>query len=467
MGLGTHGGGAGAVRFLAEHGARIRLTDLRSARDLSQPLSELRDVCFESVRLGWHDAADFRDAEAVVVNPAVPYQHPLLQNLRRQRVPIVTEVGLLWQHTSARVVAVTGSVGKSTTVSLIDAILRESGRRSWLGGNIGGSLLHDTESIAETDWLVLELSSFQLTYLNSIGFRPEIGVVTNFSPNHLDWHGTLDNYRECKQQMFAHQLSSDVAVLNADDGDIMRWPNRASVAMFGSRQRLEPLTASGRRVVFDEIGIASAGFEEPLNAEWSKLPHLNAGPLRQNAACAAAACLAMCVSQAAIIAGLADFTPLPHRCESLGMHAGRWWINDSKATTPAAALAAISACARRPWVLLGGADKQIDMSSFCHSIAHEISGAALVGEMREGLRSLLHRENPQLPLRSCQTLSEAVAWTAKASNEGDVILLSPACSSLDQFRDYADRGEQFRNTVLRLDQLSEFRQSTSAIAPAA
>jgi UDP-N-acetylmuramoylalanine--D-glutamate ligase len=331
MGLGTHGGGAGATRFLSKLGACIRLTDLRSAADLSQPLSELRDVGFESVRLGWHDAADFRDAEAVVVNPAVPHQHPLLQNLRQQRVPIFTEVGLLWQHTSARVVAVTGSVGKSTTVSMIDAILRKSGRRSWLGGNIGGSLLHNIESIAETDWLVLELSSFQLAYLNSIGFRPEIGVVTSFSPNHLDWHGTLDHYRACKQLMFAHQVSSDVAVLNADDVDIMRWPAHASKVLSGRSQRFEPLTSGSRRVVVDDVGITSVGFDKSLNAKWSKLSHIHAGPLRQNAACAAAACLAMGVSQEAIIAGLSEFAPLPHRCETLGMHAGRWWINDSKA----------------------------------------------------------------------------------------------------------------------------------------
>jgi UDP-N-acetylmuramoylalanine--D-glutamate ligase len=434
IGLGTHGGGLGAVRFLAKNGARIRLTDQSSSTLLSQSLKELRDVRFESVRLGWHDASDFLDAEAVVVNPAVPVGHPLVQSLRRRQVPILTEVGLLWQHTSARVAAVTGSAGKSTTATMMDTILRKSGRRAWLGGNIGGSLLHDVESIRKDDWLVLELSSFQLAYLSDLGFRPDVGVITNISPNHLDWHGSFAEYRSSKQQMFAHQLPSDVAVLNSEDADVMNWPVRSSVVTFCDRQA-------------------------PIAMDWSRLPRLAAGPLRKNAACAAAACAAMGIAKDAIVAGLSEFAPLPHRCETLGMHAGRVWINDSKATCPAAAEAAIAAY-DRPWVLLGGADKQIDMSGFCESIASRISGAALLGEMSAELHKLLQRCNDCIPLRRCETLKDAVQWLSAISRPGDAILLSPACASLDQFRDYADRGEQFREAVLRLD-------SSPAIAPAA
>jgi UDP-N-acetylmuramoylalanine--D-glutamate ligase len=172
--------------------------------------------------------------------------------------------------------------------------------------------------------------------------------------------------------------------------------------------------------------------------------------MRQNAAAAIAACLSMQIEPDSIAAGLKTFTPLPHRCENLGTVAGRHWINDSKATTPAAAMAAIRSCDAKPWVLLGGSGKDVDLRQFCDSIAQQVRGAALIGEKNGELYALLRRFNSNLPLRMCRSMIEAVHWLAQASSAGDVVLLSPACASLDQFRDYADRGNQFRDAVLGL-----------------
>lgn len=444
MGLGTHGGAVGAVHFLARRGARVRLTDLRSEAELASSLAEISDVPLERLRLSEHREEDFRNADAVIVNPAVRFDHPLLQAVRERGVPILTEVGLVWQHTAARVVAVTGSVGKSTTVTMIDAVLREAGLRAWLGGNIGGSLLNDIDSIKPEDWLVLELSSFQLAYLSEIGFRPEVAVITNFSANHLDWHGTLDEYRLCKQQILAHQWPSDVAVLNGDDADVTSWYTQSQVVRFGSRDK----SATGREYISSlpsPPGRRAGG--DGLAAQ-SNRPLT---PIQRNALAAATACRAIGIEDDSITAGLSRFSPLPHRFENLGVHLERSWINDSKATTPAAALAAINSC-ERPWVLLGGVAKNVELRTFCETIAPCIAGAALLGEAAGELNVHLRHANRQLPRRVCASLSEAVAWAAESSSPGDTILLSPACASLDWFRDYADRGEQFRRAVLEYDQ---------------
>ncbi len=449
MGLGTHGGGVGAVRFLAEQGARITLTDSRPADALRESLSQLRDVRFERVQLGQHCGDDVRNAEAVIVNPAVRFDHPLLRPVRERGALITTEVGLLWQHSTAPVVAVTGSVGKSTTVSMIDSVLRHASRQSWLGGNIGGSLLPHVPSIATNDWIVLELSSFQLSYLSEVGFRPEVAVVTNFSENHLDWHGSLTHYRNCKQQLLAQQLPDDVAILNADDHDVSAWPTRGNVVWFGNAGA-SPRDVNQRHTSLDNEGITTAGFPRNLQMTWSDVPRIHGNAMRQNAAAAIAACLSMQIEPDSIAAGLKTFTPLPHRCENLGTVAGRHWINDSKATTPAAAMAAIRSCDAKPWVLLGGSGKDVDLRQFCDSIAQQVRGAALIGEKNGELYALLRRFNSNLPLRMCRSMIEAVHWLAQASSAGDVVLLSPACASLDQFRDYADRGNQFRDAVLGL-----------------
>lgn len=453
MGLGTHGGGVGAVRFLADQGARISLTDSRSAEALRESLSQLRDVRFDRVQLGQHCGDDFRNAEAVIVNPAVRFDHPLLRPVRERGALITTEVGLLWQHTTAPVVAVTGSVGKSTTVSMIDSVLRHAARRCWLGGNIGGSLLPQVSSISANDWIVLELSSFQLSYLSAVGFRPEVAVVTNFSENHLDWHGSLAHYRNCKQQLLARQLPDDVAVLNADDRNVSAWTTRGNVVWFGNAGA-STRDANQPHSCFDNEGVTTARFPRNLQFAWSDVPRIRGTAMQQNAAAAIATCLSMQIEPDAIAAGLKTFTPLPHRCEHLGTVAGRHWINDSKATIPAAAMAAIRSCDAKPWVLLGGSGKDVDFHSFCESIAHQIRGAALIGDTSGELYALLSRFNSNLPLRMCRSINDAVHWLAQASSAGDVVLLSPACASLDQFRDYADRGDQFRTAVLNLKESS-------------
>ena len=257
MGLGGFGGGLGAVRFLAEAGAKVIVTDLRSAEELRPSLAQLDPAWPITLRLGQHDEADFRNSDLVVVSPAVPKNSPFLAVALDAGIPLTSEMNLFWERNRGRVLAITGSNGKSTTTALTHAILecesvprplgsgpnREgplpNGRvtavfphRCWLGGNIGISLLPDVRRIQPEDWVVLELSSFQLEDLAPLRPRPEIAVVTNFSANHLDRHGTVDVYRSAKQNLLSWQTAEQFAVVNSLS-EVATWPTAATRLRFG------------------------------------------------------------------------------------------------------------------------------------------------------------------------------------------------------------------------------------------
>ena len=219
MGLGRFGGGVSVTRFLASHGAIVTLTDLASETDLGESLAALEPHSPARIILGRHDESDFRETDLVVVNPAVKPDNPYLKIAQEAGVPLTSEMNLFWQFHRGKTVAVTGSNGKSTTTAMIHAILQRARFSSRLGGNIGHSLLEEVESIQPDDWTVLELSSFQLRDLDRLRARPDVAVVTNFTSNHLDWHGTLDDYRRSKQTILRWQTANDVAVLNADDAE--------------------------------------------------------------------------------------------------------------------------------------------------------------------------------------------------------------------------------------------------------
>ncbi|MCA9071552.1 MAG: UDP-N-acetylmuramoyl-L-alanine--D-glutamate ligase, partial [Planctomycetaceae bacterium] len=233
MGLGRFGGGIGVTRFLVRHGAVVTLTDQANESDLTDSLNALTPHQPARLVLGRHEERDFEQTDCIVVNPAVKPNHPLLQLARAKGIPLTSEMNLFWQLQQGRIIAVTGSNGKSTTSAMIHAILGETGIRVRLGGNIGQSLLEQVEEIQETDWTVLELSSFQLMALDHLKARPDVAVITNFSPNHLDWHGTLENYRRAKQTLVRYQTPNDVAILNGDDPDVSNWPTSARRLAFG------------------------------------------------------------------------------------------------------------------------------------------------------------------------------------------------------------------------------------------
>jgi len=414
MGLGHFGGGARAARWLARRGAEVTVTDLADETVLADSLAALADAPIARFHLGGHREADFREADLVVVNPAVRPDSPFLALARESAVRLTSEIELFLEACPARIIGVTGSNGKSTTAAMIAAILRAEGSRTWLGGNIGGSLLERLDEMAAADWVVLELSSFQLWHLSRGVRMPGVAVVTNCSPNHLDWHGTYAHYKAAKQRILAGQRAGDLAVLNSSDAEVGSW----SHLVHGRRLPLVP-----------EGAIPALSVPGRHN--------------RANAVCAATAAIAAGCGPEAVRSGLGSFSALPHRLERVAVIGGRRFYNDSSSTTPESTIAALGALDGPVWLLAGGRDKGADFGRLIAAIARKVRGTALYGTVGEpACRRVLARK-PSLPCTAFETMDEALRWCIEQSRPGDSIVLSPACSSHDQFQNFHERGERF------------------------
>jgi UDP-N-acetylmuramoylalanine--D-glutamate ligase len=442
MGLGSFGGGLGAVEFLVKQGARVTVTDLRSEDQLTESLNALAETPPYAWHLGGHQPADFTDTDLVVVNPAVPRDSHFLELAIQSGVPLSSEMNLFWEFNRGRVIGITGSNGKSTTTAMTHTILQSSGKRCWLGGNIGKSLLPYIEEIGPEDWVVLELSSFQLEDLDRLQKSPEIAIITNFSANHLDRHLTLDNYRRAKQTILRWQRTSDTAVLNQDDESVRDWPTQGRRLLFG-------LSDVGNEGLFaiakNQCLIRSEGKEVQIPLQsWLTLPGFHN---LQNALSAGCAALAAHCSAGAIQTGLQGYQALPHRLELVAEGNGRQFYNDSLATTPESAIVAIEAFERPLILFAGGYDKGSDLTKMARAIAEKPTKAvALMGATASRLADLLNQFDPggRVTRRICPDFNDAWNWAISQSRTGDILLLSPGCASYDWFRNFADRGAQFR-----------------------
>ena len=388
MGLGRFGGSIGVIRYLTQRGAEVLVTDLRSASDLSGSLDQLADCPPFSLRLGEHRDEDFTACDLVVASAAIPSDNRYLQLARDRGIPVTREMNLFWERNPGRVVAITGTNGKSTTTALTHALLsRAFPGRVWLGGNIGKSLLPEVEQIRPGDWVVLELSSFQLEDLSVLCPRPAVAVVTNFSPNHLDRHPSIDAYRAAKQQLLAFQSPDQIAVLNQDDPDVSTWPTAARRFWFGE----DDIGREGMFVYkageFPRHAIFRLGLREqvyPLG-EWLRLPGRHN---LLNALAASATALVLGAQAAHVEQAIRDFPGLPHRLQLVAERQGVRYYNDSKSTTPAATVLALRSFRAPAWLIVGGYDKQIAFDELVAEIAcRELRGVACIGEVGERLRA--------------------------------------------------------------------------------
>lgn len=446
MGLGLFGGGVGAARFLAERGAKVTVTDLKSAGVLARSIEELAGLPLRFV-LGRHDEADFASADLVVVNPGVPPDSPYLAIARDAGAVHETEIHLFLSHCRATVLGVTGSIGKTTTTSLLAAMLRAGGRTTWLGGNIGVSLLGDLDRIEPGHRVVLELSSFQLEALGRYEMSPRVAAVTNFVPNHLDHHKTLAAYARAKSEIVRYQNEGDHAVLNADDPVVAAWTSetRARVRWFSLAGPREPgLWADG-----DSVRRAGPGGEAVFRAGELRLRgRFNLA----NAMAAAAAALADGVEDPAIRAAVRDFPPVEHRLEHVGEALGATWYNDSKATTPESTQAALSALDGPIVLIAGGHDKGLDLDPLARDILSRAAALVAVGPMGPRLEEAVRRvarpgELDAIEIARAPRLAEAVGEARRLARPGGVVLLSPATSSYDEFSNFEERGRAFKARV--------------------
>ena len=442
MGLGSFGGGTGLARYLAEQGAAVTVTDLKDATALQDALAALRGLPIRFV-LGEHRENDFTDTDRVFVNPAVPLTSPYLELARSHGVPLDSEMNLFVRQCPGRIVGITGSVGKTTTTSLLGSILQHHDPRTLVGGNIGGSLLSRLSDIRPDTPVVLEISSFQLEHLDWQGYSPPLAVVLNLTPNHLDRHGTMAAYQAAKEVILAYQTTEDVAVLNWDDPAVRGMAARGH----GRRLYYSVLESLESGVYRDGPGlIFASGSERRVLCQVSDL-RLRGLHNLGNAAAAAAAAAALDVPPAAISSGLQAFSGLPHRLEWIADKDGVAFFNDSKATTPYSTQCALQAFEQPVLLLAGGYDKGTPFDDLARAMQASVRIALLYGDTAPKLADALRRVSSPPEFIQLPGLDGALHRAADLARPGEVVLLSPACASYDQFPHYVARGDHFRALV--------------------
>jgi UDP-N-acetylmuramoylalanine--D-glutamate ligase len=430
MGLGRFGGGVGVTRWLAQNGANVLVSDKAPADRLRDSLDEIADLGVE-LRLGEHIERDFRETDLVVVSPAVPDSSPFLQAARDAGVPITTEINLFVERCPARCVGVTGSVGKSTITAMIGHVLERTltDGRIWVGGNVGRSLLEDLGEITADDLVVLELSSFQLARTPMVRWSPHVAVITNISPNHLDWHGTYEAYVAAKLAIVQFTDRRHDTIVLGDDAELRRHFN----SRFGDVPGLWRYGLDGDTPVAES---------ERRRLRWEGVQLGVPGQHnRENAAAALTVAHVLGIEADAAEAALATFAGLPHRLQRVAIRDGVAYYNDSKSTTPEAAITAMNALESPLLIILGGYDKNIDLAAAAERAAKRAKFAACIGQTGPALVAAIRKSGGDA--EQFESLAGALAACRRRAAPGDAILLSPACASWDMFIDYRQRGEQF------------------------
>jgi UDP-N-acetylmuramoylalanine--D-glutamate ligase len=439
MGLGLFGGGVGAARYLVAQGAQVTVTDLRSKEDLATSVFALEGLPIR-FRLGGHDSADFESADLVVANPAVPRTSPFLVAAESAGIPITTEICLFVARCPAKIIGVTGSSGKTTTTTLIWQMLSRVDRRSRVGGNLGRSLLEDLDRIEPDMPVILELSSFQLDRLGDLGWSPNLAVVTNFAPNHIDVHGSIDAYRIAKRNILINQIPGDWAVLNADDDEVSSWRSSAQRILFG---------LSGNRNV--GVFLREGDITCAVNGEAQSICPVSSLRLPgrhnlSNAMAAVGAAVAKGVPRSDIAEVLGSFTGVPHRLEFIAEIDGVTYINDSIATSPDRTCVALASIQGNCILIAGGYDKKIPFALLGSAIAQKVQHLILMGQTAMPIANALPGETTT-QVHFVSDISEAVSLASAVSCPGQTVLLSPASASYDQFLNFEARGNQFRKLV--------------------
>lgn len=447
MGLGTRQGGVGVARYLVAQGAEVTVTDLRTEADLAPALEELAGLPIRYV-LGEHRAEDFERADLVVRNPAVPLDSPWLQRARAAGARIEMEMSLFFRACPAPIVGITGTKGKTTTATLCAGILRVARPDTVLAGNMGTSTLDALPGIRPDTSVVIELSSWQIEGLAEHGLSPHVAVITNISEDHLNRYPSMAAYVEAKRQIARYQGPDDWLVLNRDDP--LAWESRSAGA--------------GCVVPFGMAGDAPAGaFRDGDRLVWRwdgsevELLRRDEFPLPgdhavTNALAAAAAAILAGADPAQVRTGLLAATPVPHRQEIVATIDGVCYVNDTAATAPAAALAALDTFRGRPLVLIaGGAAKGADLGPMARRVAAEASAVVLLdGTATPDLHARLRDAGAARISGPHRSMEDAVRAAAELATPGGVVLLAPGCASFGLFRDEFERGEAFRAAVRAL-----------------
>lgn len=429
VGLGRTG--IQTVRFLLRKEAEVRASDINRFEKLPEEVKELLAAGVK-VETGEHRRETFLWADTIVLSPGVPFGLPPVREAMDKGVEVISELELAWRFIKKPIVGITGSNGKTTTSTLVSRILEGSGKRVFLGANIGTPLVQIAERDDAFDILVLELSSFQLQGVST--FRPYIGVLLNVSPNHLDHHESFGEYVEAKMRLFSNQTPLDWAVYNADDPVISGRSSeiRSRKIPFGKSPKENGVFFDGTYVRFED---------EIYDLRGMKLIGIHN---IENAMAAIALARVLGCEPGLIERQIVEFQPLPHRIEFVREVKDGRFYNDSKSTSPGATLRALESFPPPIILIAGGKDKGVSYGVLKDAVQRKVKLLVLFGESRFRMQRELG-EGVQTTFAN--SLEEAVDKALMSLSKGDTVLFSPACSSFDMFLSYEERGRRFKEIV--------------------
>ena len=436
--------GVAAAELLVRRGARVTVSESRAETPAAEALQSLG----VRVELGGHKRGTFTDADLIVLSPGVPADQPAIENARARGIPVIGEIELASRWLRGRIIAITGTKGKSTTTALTGRILETAGFKVTVGGNIGLPLSAQVSESTPETLHVVETSSFQLEQIDT--FHPWIAVLLNFSPDHLDRHPTVESYSAAKARIFENQRAGDWAVVNADDPSVLdmargraREAREASTRLFG--RRTSP--ADGTGIEDGWIVDRSAGATAPRRLVPIDSIHLHGAHLVDDVMAAATVGAIAGAAPAAMTAAVDAFRGLEHAMEDVGVVGGVRFINDSKATNVESALRSIESFDRDLVAIIGGRFKGGDLRLLREPLRARAKAVVAIGEAKGLVRDAL---TGAVAVEEASTFPDAVARAFALAKPSGVVLLAPACASFDMFRDYAERGRAFKEEVARL-----------------
>lgn len=429
------------IEFLKKMGANITVTDVRREDELgneARRVLQFVDGCY----LGGNSEGAFKNTDMIIISPGVPYDLDILEEQMKRGVPVLGEIEFAFRYINKPIIGITGTNGKTTTTSMIGHFLLVSGRRAFVGGNIGRPLIEFLNDYDNWEIAVVEVSSFQLESIYE--FRPKIAVLLNITEDHIDRHKTFENYRYIKSRIFKNQKEEDFAVINMDDENVKK-------ASDGIRSKVISFTKNSKHlkngtVIFNGKSIISS-VKESIHEYFLEKFHLRGIHNIENLMAAVAVGEIMGLSRDDIQNGIKTFKGVPHRIEFVKEIKGIKFYNDSKGTNVSSVIRAIESFNERIILIAGGRDKGSDFNILKNKVKGRVKASILIGEARDKIKDALCEVTYT---EFAENMDDAVKKAFKIAEAGDVVLLSPGCASFDMFRDYEERGEVFKNIVRNL-----------------
>ncbi len=437
--------GVATARVLAEKGAKVTVSDVKGPDKLKDELAKLADLPLDYELHGHGDKA--LQADLIVVSPGVPLEIPFFEKAKEKEIPVISEIELAYHLGEARIIAITGTNGKTTTTALTGEILKKADQGIVkVAGNIGTPLIQEVTGLSKNDWVVAEISSFQLETIKD--FHPFISVYLNFTPDHLDRHLTIENYWETKRKIYSNQTEDDYAVINLDDPEVVRAAENCRARKFYVSIHKE--VEQGVSLNEDKLVIKDGNYKKEI-LSINEIPLMGMHNV-QNVACACLVAYLVGVDIKVMREAIFRFEPEHHRLELIVSDSdGTIYVDDSKATNPDAAIKGLVSFEQPIVLIAGGQDRDADFSDLIETIADKVRVLILMGETKDKLRdeALKHSFN-NINIHVVENMQQAVQTAFKNLHSGDCLLLSPGCPSWDMYSSYKERGKEFQKEVRQL-----------------